>query len=282
MNDADLESGEGGRGPLLTSMRDSELTQAVVPGLALALLLFLAAFHLMLAHGALPIPPQPSHLLQVPPVDSSTVVSSAVSQVDFGPVVPSLDVRAFARWLDASGDAGGLPFFIIDKNEARLYVFGQDAQLRAATPVLLGGARGDHTVEGIGERAIADVLPHERTTPAGRFVGERGRNARGEDVVWVDYEAAVSMHRVVTTNSAERRLERLGTATPDDNRISYGCINVPAQFFDDHVLATVGRARAIVYILPETRSLAEVFGIKKENFPAVSPRATLLAGPAWA
>jgi hypothetical protein len=66
---------------------------------------------------------------------------------------------------------------------------------------LLGGARGD-TVPGIGALQIADVLPEERTTPAGRFVGERGHNARGEDVVWVDYDAAVSMRLVLTLNPA--------------------------------------------------------------------------------
>jgi len=85
--------------------------------------------------------------------------------------------------------------------------------------VLLGLARGDDSVPGIGERKIAEILPFERTTPAGRFVGERGRNASGEDIVWVDYDAAVSMHRVRATNPKERRLERLASPTPADNRI---------------------------------------------------------------
>jgi hypothetical protein len=76
------------------------------------------------------------------------------------------------------------------------------------------------------------VLPQEKTTPAGRFIGEPGRNARGEDVIWVDYDAAVSMHRVITFNAAERRLERLKTPTIEDNRISYGCINIPVEFYE--------------------------------------------------
>jgi hypothetical protein len=62
--------------------------------------------------------------------------------------------------------------------------------------VLLGLARGDVSVPGIGERKISDINPHERTTPAGRFISEPGRNLSGEDIVWVDYDAAVSMHRV--------------------------------------------------------------------------------------
>ena len=40
-------------------------------------------------------------------------------------------------------------------------------------------------------------------------LSEPGRNLQGEDIVWVDYDAAVSMHRVRANNPAERRLERL-------------------------------------------------------------------------
>ncbi len=96
-------------------------------------------------------------------------------------------------------------------------------------PVLLGVARGDHTVPGIGDKKLSEIKSEERTTPAGRFVAEVGTNARGEDVVWVDYDSAVSMHRVLTTNAKEQRARRLQTPTPNDNRVSYGCINVPER-----------------------------------------------------
>ena len=82
---------------------------------------------------------------------------------------------------------------------------------------------------------------------------------RPEDVVWVDYDAAVSMHRVLTTNPAERRLERLATPDVADNRISYGCINVPAAFYADVVLPLLRDTAGVVYILPETKPLKEVF-----------------------
>ena len=60
--------------------------------------------------------------------------------------------------------------------------------------------------------------------------------------MWVDYDAAVSMHRVITSNPAERRLQRLASPTPKDNRISYGCINLPAAFFDKVLSPTVNSA----------------------------------------
>jgi len=103
------------------------------------------------------------------------------------------------------------------------------------------------------------VRPSERTTPAGRFVAQPGKNAGHEDVLWVDYDAAVSMHRVRATNPAEHRLERLASPTPKDNRISYGCINMPVKFFEQTLWPTFGKRGGIVYVLPEKKSLEQVF-----------------------
>jgi len=178
----------------------------------------------------------------------------------FGAAMASADARHVADWVADSGDNEGADFVIVDKRYARVYVFDAAARLKGATPVLLGAAAGDESVAGIGSRPIADVRPEERTTPAGRFIGERGRNALGEDVVWVDYDAAVSMHRVRATDPSERRLERLATPTSDDNRISYGCINVPVAFYETHIRPTFASRRAVVYVLPESRPVQQVFG----------------------
>ena len=169
------------------------------------------------------------------------------------------DARRLANWVVASGDHQRQFFLVIDKKNARVFVFNADGTLRGATPVLIGAAVGDETINGIGNRPIALVEPHERTTPAGRFNGERGRNASGEDVVWVDYEAAVSMHRVRTNEPKERRLERLASPETDDNRISYGCINVPVDFYEATLKPAFAASRGVVYVLPEIKTLEEVF-----------------------
>ena len=182
---------------------------------------------------------------------------------DFGTVQAvraSGDVRHVADWVADSGDNAGHYFVIVDKQQASVHVFDSQARLRGSTPVLLGAARGDHSAAGIGLRPIADVRPEERTTPAGRFVAERGRNTLGEDVIWIDYDAAVSMHRVRAIEPKERRLERLATPSADDNRISYGCINVPVDFYETHIGPTFAGRRAVVYVLPEDRSVQQVFG----------------------
>ncbi|PZO17972.1 MAG: hypothetical protein DCF26_08800 [Burkholderiales bacterium] len=189
------------------------------------------------------------------------LASSPPRLADLGGTEASSDLLHMANWIASSGDHAAMPFVVIDKRAAHLYVFDAQARLLDHTAVLLGSAHGDDSVPGIGDKAIADVLPEERTTPAGRFQGQRGLNIGGEDVVWVDYDAAVSMHRVRATQPKERRLQRLATETADDNRISYGCINIPADFFDAHIAPTFSVQRAMVYVLPEQKSLQSVFGV---------------------
>jgi len=165
---------------------------------------------------------------------------------------------ALARVLH-SRDNGRAPFIIIDKRHARMWLFNAQGEARGNTPVLLGLARGDHTAPGIGDKPLAQIRVGERTTPAGRFVAEPGRNAKGDDIYWVDYDSAVSMHRVHDVDPGDKRLQRLATPSIADNRISYGCINVPAAFYDQSLVPLVGRARAVVYLLPETRPFESIF-----------------------
>lgn len=176
------------------------------------------------------------------------------------------DAQRLSDWIRSSGDNQGRPFAIIDKKAALLQVFDSVGRQRGASPVLLGKAVGDDSVPGIGERPMAQIRPHERTTPAGRFVSEPGRNLQGEDIIWISYEAAVSMHRVRTSNKAEQRLQRLATPQADDNRISYGCVNVPAAFYDRFVQPAFGATPGVVYVLPETRPASAVFDMRKRVF----------------
>jgi len=186
---------------------------------------------------------------------------ATVERAQFGGERPSRDVRRLADWVLASSDNRALPFAIVDKANARLFVFNPSGGIQGASPVLLGSARGDHSAPGVGELRLADIPPRDRTTPAGRFVAERGRNLEGEDIIWIDYDAALSIHRVRPTALPGGRVGRLATITPADNRISYGCVNVPARFYNDVVDRTFKSTRGIVYVLPEVRSAREVFGM---------------------
>ena len=75
----------------------------------------------------------------------------------------------------------------------------------------------------------------------------------------MDYDGAASMHPVITTKPEERRAQRLATPTPLDNRVSYGCINVHAKFYENVVHPVFSGTNGAVYVLPETKPVREVF-----------------------
>ncbi len=180
-------------------------------------------------------------------------------QADFGGQVASRDARYAAAWVLASADNGNLPFVIVEKNEARMFVFDGAGRLRGATAALLGLAGGDRAVPGIGERPLAQILPSERTTPAGRYLSQAGLNLQGEQVIWVNYNEGLAIHRLRPGKSQEQRRERLASGTPKDNRISLGCVVVPVAFYESVVSPVLGNTRGVVYILPEDTPVYALF-----------------------
>jgi hypothetical protein len=87
------------------------------------------------------------------------------------------------------------------------------------------------------------------------------RNLSGQDILWVNYEQSISMHALRSADPKERRPERLNSSTVLDNRISYGCINVPPAFWRDVVRLAFTNQQGVVYMLPETRSIQSEFGM---------------------
>jgi len=47
--------------------------------------------------------------------------------------------------------------------------------------------------------------------------------------------------------------------TPDDNRITFGCINVPLAFYNKSVRPLFQKKGGYVYVLPDTKPLEVVF-----------------------
>lgn len=170
------------------------------------------------------------------------------------------DVRVVVHWVAANADNQRLPFVIIDKKNAKAFVFDADQQLQGVTPVLLGLAIGDDGLVDLSGREVSSLRPEERTTPAGRFVSEPGHNLLGEDVIWFDYAAKLAIHRLRPDHQRERRAQRLASASALDNRISLGCIVVPSAFYDHVIRPVLGQSRSVIYVLPETRPLQGMLG----------------------
>lgn len=191
---------------------------------------------------------------------SALATSTTVSADTWPTSEASATAQRLVRWVAATADHQGMPFAVIDKPQARIHVFSARGQWLGSSPVLLGVARGDRSAPDIGTRPLLLIPPQERTTPAGRFVTEPGRNLQGDDIVWIDYEAAVSLHRVRSVKASERRRQRLASPSLPDKRISYGCINAPEPFYKQLIAPLFGQARGVVYILPDTEPFATFLG----------------------
>ena len=184
------------------------------------------------------------------------------------------EARRVADWITLTNDNAGLPFMVIDKVHAELFLFDAAGRVRASTSALLGRARGDDSPPGIGNRRLSDITPGERITPAGRFVTHVGQDLDGTSVLWIDYAAAIALHRASDRKpgmSGRSRSKLLFSTTPAEKRVSLGCVNVSAQFYTRYVEPTFGLQSGITYILPETRSATLEFnmGMAESRLPGI-------------
>jgi hypothetical protein len=209
---------------------------------------------------------EPASLSPSPQVSLSVPASQSLgpprpARANFRGESAPIDVRRMADWVVASANNGSLSFVIIDKKDAAVFVFDRQGQILDAAPALLGMAVGDDSAPGIGDKPLSAIPLKDRTTPAGRFVAHLGRGSHNSTILWVDYKDNIALHRVVTGKPADHRLQRLATPTPLDNRISFGCINVPVDFFERTVLPAFKSANGngIVYILPEIKATHDFF-----------------------
>jgi hypothetical protein len=162
-------------------------------------------------------------------------------------------IAAMAREVLATADHRGLPFAIVDKRAALIAVYGGGGALAGASAVLLGQDPGDQSAPGVGARAQTGRLrPGDRTTAAGRYLSEPGRNRAGETVVWLDFGAALAIHRLRPQPAGLERARRLASGRAEDRRVSAGCVVVPVAFFEAVVQPLLGRGPAVVYILAES------------------------------
>ncbi len=166
------------------------------------------------------------------------------------------DAAQLARWVIRSGDHEGLPFAVVDKRSATILIYTANGRLAGTSAALLGQTLGDASVVGVGERTQRQSLrPEDLTTPAGRFVSEPGRNSGGEQIVWIDYDSALAIHRLRPGASRQHRALRLSSNDARARRVSAGCVVVPEAFYDTVVAPLLGRSRGLVYIMPESGAL---------------------------
>ena len=173
---------------------------------------------------------------------------------------PSAAAMRVVDWVAASGDNHALPYVIVDKTTASMLMFDAKGKALGTVPVLIGIAVGDDATPGVGSKNLAEIGPAEKTTPAGRFLAKFGRPIGKERILWVDYATSVAIHPIPPgASKKEQRRKRMLSPTFADNRITFGCINVPMASYGKVIRPMFGKKGGYVYILPDTKPLEVVF-----------------------
>ena len=189
-----------------------------------------------------------------------------LKRADFRGAAPSEEARRVADWALTAGDHEGLPYIVVDKRKARTYVFDAQGALIEWTPALLGMGVGDTFEPGVVDMNMYETKPSQRITPAGRYRAEEWQKPNGEWILWLDYPTQIAIHKLRKSQLAlsQEREARLYSNDPADSRVTFGCVNVPPEFYDRVITPTFNGSGGIVYVLPDSKPVESLF----ELYPA--------------
>ena len=198
-----------------------------------------------------------TNVLVTPTAEAATLTPQA------GEVVMSSATKASLDHIIDTNDNGGRPFVIADKKAGKLYLMNADGKVVDTTPALFG-------------KTPSDSAKTSGVTGAGKYDLKYNRDARlpsgyAGSVQSFDTGAngeQFAIHRVIDVKGQNRQ-SRLDSKTARDNRITLGCINVPAEFYNQHLDNELG---AVLYVLPETSGWGG-------NLYQPTPRQTAQAAP---
>lgn len=195
-----------------------------------------------------------SAVVAVVGVSAMTIPQDAHAQTGFstyesGPQIAGVSQEASntINWVKATHDNNGKVFVVADKNEGKIHVVDSNGKVLDTQNAIFGRNKSNDNVA--------------NSTPSGRFKLQKALTtkaadkrifgsdvltltdtATGKDITKAD-GGVIAMHRL--WNKPER-VKAINSATPSDNYMSAGCINVPTAFYNSAVDNLDG---AMVYIL---------------------------------
>lgn len=184
-------------------------------------------------------------------VPNDAMAHTGYSVYESGPKIENVSQQASdtINWVVKQKDHNGKAFVVADKAQGKILIVDTDGKVLNTQNAIFGKNKGDSTAFG--------------NTPSGRFLlhktdtknlSDLDKRVFGDSVldltdketgrkVTNDQGQVVAMHRVV--NTAERKAA-LNSATPNDNYLSHGCINIPTAYYNSAVDKLDG---AMVYVL---------------------------------
>ncbi len=163
-------------------------------------------------------------------------------------IMASPDAERVAAWIAASGDNHALPYAVIDKNSASLLLYDGRGKPVAQVPVLIGIAPGDDATPGVGSKTLGEIGPAEKTTPRAASWRSSAMPPDGRRCYGSTIPTASRSTYPGDAAKREMRRERLLSPEPDDNRITFGCINVPRAFYGSALRPLFQKKGGYVYI----------------------------------
>lgn len=164
-----------------------------------------------------------------------------------------------------NGEYHGKPFVVVDKKQAKLFVFDSGGRILADTSVLCGLAVGDLTTPGVGDLELSRIPPKDRTTAAGKFLLRSGMDMHGGKVLWIDFDSGFAIHTVPEGKANELRLRKLQSIHPKERRVTLGCINVTKEFYQTILSPLFDKASGYIFIIPETMPADSFFGFTAQS-----------------
>ena len=195
-------------------------------------------------------------VLAVVAVGAMTVPNDAMAHTGYsvyesGPKIENVSQQASdtINWVVKQKDHNGKAFVVADKAQGKILIVDTDGKVLNTQNAIFGKNKGDSTA--FGNTPSGRFLLHKTDTKNlsdldKRVFGDSVLDLTDKDTgrkVTNDQGQVVAMHRVV--NTAERKAA-LNSATPNDNYLSHGCINIPTAYYNSAVNKLDG---AMVYVL---------------------------------
>lgn len=161
----------------------------------------------------------------------------------------------------SAAKASGKGFIIADKPNGMIHVFNADGSVLAQDAALYGKQAGDK-LDG-----------KSKITPAGGYVLKPRADAEyaGGMVLAMpettDATGYIAVHAAYLGDPKENRTGRLNSASADDNKISYGCINTAHDTFLKKILPNIEEFNGgMIFILPDAQEMtASMFPAQTET-----------------
>lgn len=156
----------------------------------------------------------------------------------------------------------GKYYGIIDKKTCQLKIYDKQGNVVKTYPVGIGKNKGDNITFGYESQDYSKKEAGRFTTP-GEFILDEYQELSARNYISkrdgkhklmalkgdnIGSEGATQAIHMVPNNRKER-IHRLETETPNDNRVSYGCVNLLEDDYDD-MAKYLGEGNKI-FILPE-------------------------------